>query len=1248
MARAFPARGPLIALTAAGFLTSAPMAPGQSARDTVVELNAVVRTNSPVVTLYWNAATYGSNSIVYRRDVGASSWGTPLADSPPAVTSYVDATAVAGQAYEYIVRRNRTSAPSEAYGTIVSGCNVPMVEDRGRVILLVDNTLLLSLGPEIDRIETDMIRDGWEVVRTNVARMAISPSSTNTSDYAPRLAELQAVRAIVQSNYVADPNRRGSVFILGRLPVPYSGNLAPDGHGDHFGAWPADAYYGDIDGTWTDATVNNTSAGDLRNRNVPGDGKFDTSTIPTTSELAVGRVDLANMANVPVGVSETALLRQYLNRDHDFRHQRGAYAAVPRRALIDDHFGYFYGEAFAGSGWRNGFTFFGRASTNVVAADWFATLGTNQYLLGYGCGGGSYTSASGIGTSTYDFARKDSRAVFTMLFGSYFGDWDRADNFLRSPLAGTSGSMGLTCAWSGRGYFHFDHMAMGETVGYGMWIRHNDPVYLNSGGWEGNGYSRYTHHNLVGDPTLRLHPVPPPTRVVAQAVAGGVDLAWLAPAAASVAGYHVYRGASDAGPFTRLTGSAATADDPLGSPIAATTFSDTNAVTGTTNTYLIKSARVEASASGTYGNLSQGAAVTVVADATLNAPAMPTGLSVTFSNATWRLLAWEDNATNEIGYEVQRRDPTTGNWALNATLSANATSRVDKSVPANQVVHYRVRARGAAGADSPFCEAVGESGTPGLLRMDPDAIIVDKSVGLAPVTALRANGSVGIVGITSSLADITATNGVDYTASTTNLSWSHGQLGQATNFVPITNFPDPQLTKVIRAQLSAPSGGAAITSLGTNYVFIADATSQSVPAPWATGPVGALMTTGYSEHVSGAFGALCRSGDIGGTSDACRYIYRPVSGDMRFTCRVTAFPNTSSGSARAGVLVRSNLTATVPEFAALIEPGRTARLVYRTSTGSDANNSTTQAGLVFPCWLRVTRTGNSFSAHWSTNGSAWVALGSPLNLSAIGPNPQVGLAVASNNTTGPDIPAHARFDSLSLVTPPPAPASFAAGPGSFAGEISLTWGTVSNATEYHIERSTNGAGPFAEIAVVPDPGAAHDDGDLDPTVTYFYRARAYNGVFYSAYSGVTSSMPAPPNLADWRMTYFGASTNAGPGANGANPDLDRLRNLLEYAFRRDPLSADQQGPVVTGQSPAGGIRVEFYRDPLRTDIDLIVECSEDLLGWTTVATSVAGGAIQSVHPDWSAAETGTPYPRVTVDQNTRQAPKFVRVRVVER
>lgn len=44
------------------------------------------------------------------------------------------------------------------------------------------------------------------------------------------------------------------------VPVAYSGDINPDAHNDHKGAWAADIFYGDLDGRWTDTLINNTSA----------------------------------------------------------------------------------------------------------------------------------------------------------------------------------------------------------------------------------------------------------------------------------------------------------------------------------------------------------------------------------------------------------------------------------------------------------------------------------------------------------------------------------------------------------------------------------------------------------------------------------------------------------------------------------------------------------------------------------------------------------------------------------------------------------------------------------------------------------------------------------------------------------------------------------------------------------------------------------------------------------------------------
>src|SRR5262249_17856730 len=152
--------------------------------------------------------------------------------------------------------------------------------------------------------EQDLLGDGWAVARYYVSR---NDSPVN-------------IKGLIKAEYVADPAQVRAVILLGHVPVPYSGNLNPDLHPNHLGAWPADAFYGEVDGTSTDSNVSSTSAEDPRNHNVPGDGKFDQTFLPSAVELQVGRVDLSDLqAFLPK--TERDLLGQYLNKNHAFRHR---------------------------------------------------------------------------------------------------------------------------------------------------------------------------------------------------------------------------------------------------------------------------------------------------------------------------------------------------------------------------------------------------------------------------------------------------------------------------------------------------------------------------------------------------------------------------------------------------------------------------------------------------------------------------------------------------------------------------------------------------------------------------------------------------------------------------------------------------------------------------------------------------------------------------------------------------------------
>jgi len=480
-----------------------------------------------------------------------------VAENVPA-GEFRDTAVMKEKRYEYAVTRKGDGANSDYFWT---GSALPLRDTRGTLLLVVERAQAEALAPEIRRLTLDLVGDGWNVRRQDV-------QATQTP------AE---IRQWIRAEYDRAPTNVNTVLLLGHVPVPYAGNVCPDGHGEHAGAWPADVYYGAMEGTWTDTTV--TTRGNGPQLNVPGDGKPDQGQIPGQVQLAVGRVDFANMPAFRVG--ETNLLRQYLDRDHAYRQ---AQLPVADRALIHDGF-FGQPERFAYTGWQNFTTLLD--PDHVRSVTW-PNVSTGMSVFFSGCGPGHPTSMQGFG-DTAALVTTPVEAVFSFMFGSYFGDWNMSDNLMRATIAHERGA--LTCGWAGRPHWYLHSMGMGETIGDALRrTQNNDGTDYKPAG----AFARGIHIALLGDPTLRLHRVAPPTDVRVQATGRGVRLTWIA-SPQPVAGYHVYRAASEFGPYERLT------KEPIKTLIA-------NDGDGTRSLfYQVRAVVLQESTTGSYYNSSQGA-----------------------------------------------------------------------------------------------------------------------------------------------------------------------------------------------------------------------------------------------------------------------------------------------------------------------------------------------------------------------------------------------------------------------------------------------------------------------------------------------------------------------------------------------------------------------------------------------------------------------------------------------------------------
>lgn len=396
------------------------LAQGQSARDVAVELYTSWQ-DGKGLNLHWKNDPNAKRYYIYKKSTNG---GWDFLDSlSPNVLSYLDTTMLKGMTREYRVSKAHTKYTTfQGNGYVLAGYNVAY-RPLGKVLVVIDSSYTRVLSSEIYEYLDQLIREGWTPIRKAFLR---TDSVTK-------------IKTWCEQQYRNDTAGVKAILLLGRVPVPYSGNFRPDAHPEHTGAWPADLYYGSFSVKWTDATVNNTSAARSNNHNTPGDGKFDLSRYNTATtspsaaqkiELPVGRVDLYNMDRF--STNDTVLIKRYLSKNLAFR--RGQLKPV-NRGLIDDNFGYFNSEAFASGGFRNFSVFTG---DSLFERDYLTEMRKNSYLWSYGCGSGNYNGASGVASSS-DFANDSLLNPFTLIFGSYFGDWDNSDNFLRAlwpPRAG--------------------------------------------------------------------------------------------------------------------------------------------------------------------------------------------------------------------------------------------------------------------------------------------------------------------------------------------------------------------------------------------------------------------------------------------------------------------------------------------------------------------------------------------------------------------------------------------------------------------------------------------------------------------------------------------------------------------------------------------------------------------------------------------------------------------------------------------
>ena len=495
---------------------------------------------------------------IARRSWGPNPTVWEIIDRDARTSIFTDTTARPGQTYGYRVLRNGRP-PLE----LCVAHDTPPPSNRGRALLLVDETLAPHLTASLARYRADLIADGWEVVQHPVPRhVDADPQDFDCRRYDAEAlpknrANLLAIKSLIRREYEAHPGRTQVAVLIGHPTIPQSGWAAEDGHvncedpaGIHLGAWPADLFYGDLTGTWTDTQSFKTGCPDCPRSqcvycilgNEAGDGRWDQNDLPREPdgspgriEVPLGRIDFARLSHFDSRFAdlkgnpknalevEVALLDRYF--DKAWRYRRGlipfqdsaiGYANV-LGALVDRNLVHIaprlgQSEPLQPAAWNTDVFQDGPTVRWGFQTDYshFGVLG----MTGAAKPGHSHFAKNVAWKRPGDIPR----VAFLFAFGSFLGQWysGYGEDFLRTCLA-TENSVLLA----------------GTAYAFAPWITDRvhagAPVHaLLTDSAERNASVNARLTFLLGDPCLLEHPLQAPSAFHARTQAGVTELTWTA------------------------------------------------------------------------------------------------------------------------------------------------------------------------------------------------------------------------------------------------------------------------------------------------------------------------------------------------------------------------------------------------------------------------------------------------------------------------------------------------------------------------------------------------------------------------------------------------------------------------------------------------------------------------------------------------------------------------------------------------
>ncbi len=320
-------------------------------------------------------------------------------------------------------------------------------------------------------------------------------------------------------------------------------------------------------------------------------------------------------------------------------------------------------------------------------------------------------------------------------------------------------------------------------------------------------------------------------------------------------------------------------------------------------------------------------------------------------------------------------------------------------------------------------------------------------------TALLATATFDSVSIGSNAAPAPVITGVSATTGSigSQLTITGTGFGTAQNgslvmlngaTVPINSWSSTSI--VITIPTGATSGNLIVSvapSMNDSNPVFFTVTSQPLPTSWLDGDVGAVGVTGTATYANATFTVAGAGLGTFSTPDGFHFVYQPLSGDGTIVARVVSVQGGSSP--QVGVMIRETLDSSAAN-AFTFNYSSAIWMSERTTTGGSPTYQT-GASATLPYWVKLVRSGSSFSGYSSYNGVTWTQVGTSQTIS-MAQTVYIGLAVTSRSTTALTT---ATFDNVSIssaVAPAPVITNVSATTGSIGSQIVMS-GTGFGATQ---------------------------------------------------------------------------------------------------------------------------------------------------------------------------------------------------------